>query len=86
MEPVDDVAVVTCAVESGGTIAYLLGGKKQEVVATQEIPRYHKVAVRRITQGEVVRKYGTIIGEATQDIAAGSHVHTHNIDSTAKKE
>jgi len=28
----------------------------------------------------VVRRYGQSIGRATVDIAAGAHVHTHNLD------
>ena len=39
--------------------------------ATQRIPPGHKVAVRRIEEGEVVRKYNQIIGFATQAIAPG---------------
>ncbi|MBO4888357.1 MAG: altronate dehydratase [Firmicutes bacterium] len=41
----------------------------------------HKYAVRDIRQGEEVIKYGFPIGAATQDIAAGEHVHTHNLKS-----
>src|SRR3954451_10728984 len=47
--------------------------------ATQRIPPGHKVAVRRIEEGEVVRKYNQIIGFATQAIAPGEHVHVHNL-------
>ena len=47
--------------------------------ATQRIPPGHKVAVRRIEEGEVVRKYNQIIGFATQAIAPGEHVHVHNM-------
>lgn len=39
----------------------------------------HKVAVRPIFKGEPVLKYGYPIGVATQDIAAGEWVHTHNL-------
>src|SRR5215210_3147000 len=49
------------------------------VVATQRIPPGHKVAVRRIEEGEVVRKYNQIIGFATTPIAPGEHVHVHNM-------
>jgi altronate hydrolase len=48
-------------------------------VATQRIPPGHKVALRRIEEGEVVRKYNQIIGFATQAIAPGEHVHVHNM-------
>ena len=39
----------------------------------------HKYAVRDIKRGENIIKYGQPIGHATEDIAAGAHVHTHNI-------
>ena len=43
------------------------------------VPSGHKVARRAIAQGEFVIKYGEIIGRATQDIAPGEWVHTHNL-------
>lgn len=39
----------------------------------------HKYAIRDITEGESIIKYGQPIGHATQNIKAGEHVHTHNI-------
>ena len=51
-----------------------------DVTITQMIPPGHKVAVRAITTGDPVRRYGQIIGFASQDIAPGQHVHTHNIE------
>jgi altronate hydrolase len=44
-----------------------------------EIPAGHKVALRGVAEGEPVRKYGQVIGFATRPIAAGDHVHTHNL-------
>ena len=35
-----------------------------------------------IHAGEAVIKYGSPIGLATAEIAAGAHVHTHNLAST----
>lgn len=52
------------------------------VVAAEAIPRGHKLAVRAIRAGEPVVKYGSPIGTASADIAAGAHVHTHNVAST----
>lgn len=43
------------------------------------VPPGHKVATRAIARGEPVRRYGQVIGVATQDIAAGQHVHAHNL-------
>ncbi len=43
------------------------------------IPGGHKVATTRIALGEAIRKYGQVIGYASQEIAPGDHVHTHNV-------
>ncbi len=43
------------------------------------IPRGHKMATEAIARGEAVRKYAQIIGYASEDIARGEHVHTHNV-------
>lgn len=48
---------------------------------TDKIPAGHKYALKPIKKGEYVIKYGEIIGKATQDIAEGEWVHTHNVKS-----
>jgi altronate dehydratase len=45
------------------------------------VPLGHKVARRAIAPGEHIRKYGAVIGEATAVIAAGAHLHVHNMRS-----
>ncbi|HEX5500226.1 MAG TPA: UxaA family hydrolase, partial [Thermomicrobiales bacterium] len=50
-----------------------------EVRVLQMIPPGHKVALRDIPAGGEVRRYGQIIGFATQDIQRGAHVHSHNL-------
>jgi altronate hydrolase len=39
----------------------------------------HKLALRRISTGEPVYRYGNVIGFATQTIEPGEHVHGHNL-------
>jgi len=51
------------------------------LVILEPVPRGHKVSLRRIAMGEPVVKYGSPIGTATSDIAAGAHVHVHNLAS-----
>ena len=46
----------------------------------------HKYAVRDITKGENIIKYGYPIGHATEDIKAGEHVHTHNLKTNLSGE
>ncbi len=46
----------------------------------------HKYAVRDIRLGEQIIKYGFPIGTATQDIKAGEHVHSHNLQTALSGE
>ena len=48
------------------------------VAAIERVPRGHKMASVVIAEGAPVRKFGQIIGFATQPIAPGQHVHTQN--------
>ncbi|MBO5228183.1 MAG: UxaA family hydrolase, partial [Lachnospiraceae bacterium] len=45
----------------------------------------HKRAIRDIKAGEAVIKYGFSIGNATEDIKAGDHVHSHNLKTGLKE-
>ncbi len=47
--------------------------------ALADIPKGHKIALKDIKKGENIIKYGMPIGHALEDIAAGTHVHTHNV-------
>ncbi|MFN3699871.1 MAG: UxaA family hydrolase, partial [Dictyoglomus sp.] len=55
--------------------------KVLEIEVLDDIPLGHKVALKDLNKGDVVIKYGEIIGEATRDIKRGEHVHVHNIKS-----
>lgn len=50
-----------------------------EVRVRQMIAPGHKVALHAVAKGDEVRRYNQIIGFATQDIAAGDHVHSQNL-------
>ena len=73
----DNVATALEALEPGQTIQ--AGGATVQV--SEAIPRGHKVALLAIRAGGVILKYGSPIGHASSDIAAGAHVHTHNVSS-----
>ena len=51
----------------------------QALIVGADIPKGHKIATRPVRSGEDVLKYGWPIGRATRDIAAGDHVHVHNV-------
>lgn len=75
----DDVAVVTQAGEIGELCSVSGPGGSCEIVLLTQVPFGHKVSINDIREGQPVRKYGEPIGVATQTIAAGSHVHVHNL-------
>ena len=75
----DNVAVVLRKVEKGWGVVWTKDGETASVQAMDTIPMYHKIAVRDISAGEPVVKYGEHIGIAAMDIPAGSHVHVHNV-------
>jgi altronate hydrolase len=73
IHPADDVVIARQQLLGGTRIA------AEGITISGLIPPGHKVAVRAIAAGEPVRRYNQIIGTATQPIAAGQHVHTHNL-------
>src|SRR5476651_82735 len=48
------------------------------VSAATRVPPGHKILTRAVKKGEPLRKYNQIIGFATDDLAPGTHIHTHN--------
>ena len=56
-------------------------GNSEIVKVIGDVPYGHKIAVRDITKGELIFKYGEEIGIATKDVKNGEYVHIHNLDS-----
>ncbi|MGA2516070.1 MAG: UxaA family hydrolase [Thermodesulfobacteriota bacterium] len=54
--------------------------------ALEEIPASHKIALRDISKGEEIIKYGEIVAVSTRDIKKGEWVHTHNLESKRWKK
>src|SRR5439155_12040565 len=70
----DDVATALRPILEGDELRHERG----VLTARQYIAPGHKIALRAREEGAPIRKYGQIIGFATQAVAAGEHVHTHN--------
>jgi len=68
----DNVVTATASLE--------VGTKIETTETTALIPRNHKIATHNISKGEAIVKYAQIIGYASEDIEAGAHIHTHNVD------
>ena len=75
LRPDDSVGLMTRALTAGTDV---LAGDVR-VRLRDDVPAGHKVALLDIPTGGQVLKYGQAIGVATRPIAAGEHVHTHNL-------
>ncbi|MBB3664204.1 MULTISPECIES: UxaA family hydrolase [Prauserella salsuginis group] len=60
---------------------YLDSDAVEELELAHEVPLGHKVALRDIRSGDDVIEYGVRTAIASQDIARGDYVHTHNVRS-----
>jgi len=73
----DNVLVARARIGAGEAVA--VEGGTVQLAAPLAIG--HKIARRAIGAGEKIVKYGAPIGSATEAIAAGAHVHVHNVKS-----
>jgi len=81
MNEKDNVATLLAEVDKNDMVQVVVGGSLKEVRMEGKIQFGHKFAIREINKGENVIKYGEPIGQATQDIEEGQHVHVHNVES-----
>ena len=72
ISPEDNVAVALSDLTEGET--YKLNDI--QITLRENISRGHKVALRDISSGSDIIKYGNVIARASKDIAAGCWVHT----------
>ena len=70
----DNVLITRQALSIGQSIPEL------DLRVRAQVPAGHKIAACAIPAGMQVRKYDTVIGVAARDIAAGDHVHSHNLE------
>ncbi|HVW17365.1 MAG TPA: UxaA family hydrolase [Solirubrobacteraceae bacterium] len=77
LDPADNVAVAVVGLDAQEAVA--VGDTR--VPIAEAIRFGHKFALRPIPAGTPVRKYNEVIGIASRDIAAGEHVHVHNVVS-----
>lgn len=75
INPDDNVAVALDSLSAGDNLA--VGTK--EITVCEEIPAGHKVALRDLKAGDHILKYGFPIGQARNDLSAGSWVNETNI-------
>lgn len=75
LNPTDNVAVARVPLAPGMQLR--IDGAPLTVL--DQVPAGHKVALAPIAQGEIVRRYGQVIGRAKRSIEPGRHIHTQNL-------
>ncbi len=79
-----DNVVTTLEYMSKGDIIKAIG-LKDNLCATSDVEKGHKVSISNIQIGEDIIKYGKKIGIAVKRISPGDLVHIHNIKSERGK-
>jgi altronate hydrolase len=74
LHPTDNVVIARVDVAIGTPVP------SEEIVCRSQVTAGYKIASRPICKGEPVRKYNVVIGFAAVDIAAGTMVHSHNVE------
>jgi len=77
LNPEDNIGVALVDLKPGAEVK--IYGREVWVKLAEPIPYQHKFSVIPIDSGKEIIKDGVVIGKATQDIAQGQHVHTHNM-------
>ncbi|MCW3785300.1 UxaA family hydrolase [Plebeiibacterium sediminum] len=75
IQPGDNVIVALEPVSAGTSFEF----EGNTITVASDIPQAHKIAIAPIKKGEQIKKYGSSIGVAQEDIEVGMHVHVHNI-------
>ncbi|MGD1886986.1 MAG: UxaA family hydrolase [Cohaesibacteraceae bacterium] len=73
----DDPLVIAAQDLQAGTHISVEGDGPLALV--DAVPKAHKIATRAIHEGEPVRRYGQVIGFASEAIGPGAHIHSHNL-------
>jgi altronate hydrolase len=76
LHPEDNVVIARRSASAGSAWS---DGQGRPVVAREPVDLGHKLAIAHVSRSQPVRKYGQMIGFATDDIQPGEWVHSHNL-------
>lgn len=78
LDPSDTVVIAVQKIPAGALV--------ENTVVQSDVPAGHKIATSPVSAGSTIRKYAQVIGYASEDIPAGAHVHTHNVEFRASDQ
>ncbi len=76
LHPDDNVAYVRQTIPAGSPVRV----GRYEFKAQEVVEQGHKIALTTITAKQPIRRYGQVIGYATESIQPGEWVHRHNME------
>lgn len=82
LNPLDNVGVVISNFSKGEIIN--IDG--EAICASSDITFGHKIALKDLSRGDVVKKYGVAIGVMTKEVKSGALIHVHNMESLYMKQ
>jgi len=82
VHPRDNVLVALQELDAGT----VLPAPWQHLVLATAVPAGHKLALQPLQSGDAVVKYGYAIGKVTTAVAAGEHIHSHNLKTALDGE
>lgn len=77
LHPDDNILIAKVGVEKG--VEFSVDGNGTTLTTLDVIELGHKVAIQAIDTGDPVRKFGQLIGFATEPIEPGEWIHSHNL-------
>lgn len=69
----DNVAIAVAEIKAGTEVM-------DGIVASQDIPQAHKIALSDIAEGEAIIRYGVILGYAIRPISRGAWINEHMLE------
>lgn len=85
LHPADDVATALREITAGEWVRVQGAAHGERLQVCEDIGLCHKLALHALETGQPVRKYGEVIGLMSQPVAAGAHVHIHNLQSASSR-
>jgi altronate dehydratase small subunit len=77
----DNVATALRPLKRGAMAQIGRAGSMHTLELAEDIPHLHKIALKGLSPGDVVYKYGEAIGAMTALAPPGTVVHVHNLRS-----
>lgn len=84
MDATDNVVTCVREVAAGELVVYRKGQEVNTVMAVEDIPYCHKIALEDIAEGAEVIKYGESLGRTSEHIGRGCWVSHRNLFSVPR--